>query len=98
VQIEWSQKLKLANEKSFQEFVQKMANRILQGYCRYGNPKVENKHLTRMKLELKEYVKTGNAEHLFNIANYAHLEFFMPEHKRFHYDPYAKSATRERVL
>jgi len=40
----------------------------------------------------------SNAEHLINIANYAHLECYAPEHKRFHFDNTVDSATRKRVF
>lgn len=98
MEIYWSKKLKLLNEKSFLDFVQKMANRIMQGYCRYGNPSKDKKYFTRLLLEAKEYKKTGNAEHLINIANYAHLECFAPENKEFHFDNTVDSATRKRVF
>lgn len=76
------------------DFIQKMVNRRIQGQCRYGTPKVEQKYLTRMKKELKAYQKTGNGEQLLNIANYALLEFYYPENQRFHFDANAKSVTR----
>jgi hypothetical protein len=98
LEIFWSKKLKLPNEKAFLDFVQKMANRLMQGYCRYGGPDKRHKYLSRLELELKEYKKTGNAEHLINIANYCHLECFAPENKRFHFDNTVDSATRDRVL
>lgn len=50
-----------------------------------------------MSLELKAYKKTGNEEHLLNIANYCHLESFAPENKKFHYDNTVDSVTRKRV-
>jgi hypothetical protein len=74
-----------------------MANRILQGFCRYGNPHKDKKYLTRLSLELKAYKKTGNAEHLFNIANYASLEYYAPENKKFHFNEFASSATRGKI-
>lgn len=74
-----------------------MANRILQGHARYGLPDKKAKYLTRLGLELAAYKKTGNAEHLFNVANYAVLEAEAPEHPKFHFDPLAISATRGRM-
>ncbi len=78
-------------------FVQKMANRILQGYTRYGGPDKSQKYMTRLRLELRAYKKTGNMEHLYNIANYAHLESIAPENKKFHYDDKADSVTRRYI-
>lgn len=96
--IFFSQKLKLPNEKAFNGFIQEMANRIAQGYCRYGPPKASRNYLDRMKLEMKAYEKTGNREHLRNIANYCHLEDYAPQHKKSHFDSTVKSVTRERIL
>lgn len=98
MEIFWSEKLNLPNKKAFHEFAQKMANRLMQGFCRYGGPYAKQKYMTRLTLELKEYKKTGNAEHLINIANYAHLEMCTPEHKEFHFDNTVDSATRKRVF
>ena len=98
MEIFWSSKLNLPNKQAFQDFTQKMANRIMQGFCRYGGPGKEQKYLTRLSLELRAYKKSGNAEHLINIANYAHLECYAPEHKRFHFDNTVDSATRKRVF
>jgi hypothetical protein len=97
MEIFWSEKLKLPNEKKFQEFVQKQANRLMQGFCRYGGPDKRQKYLTRLKLEVKAYERTGNAEHLINIANYAHLEEFAPENKKFHFDNTVDSVTRGKI-
>lgn len=71
-----------------------MANRIIQGHCRYGSANRRQRYLTRMRKELEAYERTGNMEHLINIANYAHLESYAPENRKFHYDPTAPSATR----
>ncbi len=95
--IFWSDKLSIPNKEAFEEFIQRMANRIMQGHCRYGAPDKRKKYMTRMEIEVKAYHRTGNAEHLYNIANYAHLECYAPEHKRFHFNSAAKSATRGKV-
>lgn len=97
MEIFWSKKLKLPNEKAFKEFIQRMANRLMQGFCRYGGPDRRQKYMTRMILEVKAYKKSGNAEQLLNIANYCHLEMYAPENKKFHFDNAVKSATRDRI-
>jgi hypothetical protein len=97
VEIYWTKKLKIKNEAGFQTFIQRMANRIAQGFARYGNPDKRKKYFTRLKLEVKAYQKTGNAEHLINIANYAHLEDEAPEHPKHHFDQSVESVTRGRV-
>lgn len=98
MEIYWTVKLKLPNEAAFKEFVQRMANRIAQGHARYGRPHKDKKYMTRMGLEIQAYRRTGNAEHLYNIANYAHLEAYAPENMKFHYDDKVGSVTRGKGL
>jgi hypothetical protein len=97
MEIFWSKKLHLPNELAFQKFVQEQANRLMQGFCRYGGPDRSQRYLTRMKKELKAYEKTGNAEHLINLANYCHLEDFAPENPKYHFDNTIGSVTRGKV-
>lgn len=84
----------MINKQEFFSFIQAMTNRIIQGHLRYGPANRRQKYLTRLEGELKMYKKTGNMEHLINIANYCHLESYAPEHPKFHFDNLAKSATR----
>jgi len=95
--IWWSAKLALAQRDTFIAFTQRMANRIMQGEARYGAAAASQCYLRRLKLELRAYVRSGNAEHLFNVANYAYLECEWPEHKHAHLDRGAESATRGKV-
>jgi hypothetical protein len=74
-----------------------MINRLAFGHYRYGEPKKSKKYFTRLKLELKEYDKTGNGEHLLNIANYCALEYIEPEHSKFHHNAFVDSVTRGKV-
>lgn len=90
----WTKKIKMPNERAFNEFLDGMAKRLIQGYCQYGAPDRDQKYLKRMQMEVMAYLRTGNAEHLFNIANYAHLEMYAPQHKRFHFDNHVDSVTR----
>jgi len=53
--------------------------------------------MTRMKLEVTAYRKSGNREHLLNIANYAWLESQAPENPKFHWDNTVDSVTRGKV-
>lgn len=71
-----------------------MANRLMQGQCRYGEPKASQNYFTRLMMETKAYKRTGNQEHLINIANYCVLESIAPENKKFHFDNTVDSATR----
>ncbi len=83
-----------SRNKKVQRWFQRLADRLSQGECRYGPGSAHQKYHTRLKLEMRAYNKTGNEEHLLNIANYCFLEANFPEHKKHHYDPYVDSATR----
>jgi hypothetical protein len=82
--------------REFQKFAQRQMNRLAVGHHRYGTRNKRRKYLTRLTKELAKYAKTGNAEQLLNIANYAFLEFGYPEHKDYHFDPGVGSVTRKR--
>ena len=94
MEIKWSDKIAIPNQTEFRLFVQGMANRLILGNLRYGAANKKQKYLDRLAKELKVYKQTGNMENLINIANYAHLESYAPQNKKFHFDPTAKSATR----
>ena len=98
MEIFFSSKLKLPNEKTFQRFLQMQANRVMQGHCRYGPPDSAKGYMTRMSRELDAYERTGNKEHLINIAVYCHLEDIAPEHPTPHLDTSVGSVTRKRTL
>lgn len=97
IRIFWSDRIKTGKRREhFPQFVQRMANRLMQGSARYGTEvRREHRYLTRMTVELKAYKRTGNAEHLHNIANYCVLESIAPEHARFHFDAGVESVARE---
>ena len=82
----------------FIKFAQQMANRLGFGYPRYEastkGPHKANRYMTRLGLEMRAYRRTGNREHLINIANYAWLESRAPENKKFHHDSTVDSVTR----
>ena len=82
---------------SFREFVQAQANRLAFGRARYGVPASDRRYHKRGGLERSAYRRTGNREHLLNIANYAWLESFAPENKKFHWDNSVDSVTREEL-
>lgn len=71
----------------FARFLQQMANRIMVGQARYGDPSEEAGYLRRLKRELRAYERTGNMEHLINVANWAYLESVCPtDPVKFHFD------------
>jgi hypothetical protein len=92
----WSSITSQSRMLSFGLFVQRMANRIQAGEVRYGAPQLRKQYKSRMEFEVAAYHKTGNMEHLLNIANYAWLESEKPQHKKFHFDTGADSATRDK--
>lgn len=87
----------IPNQKAFEKFVQAMAFRIIQGHFRYGAPQKRKLYLTRAIKELEVYEKTGNGEHLYNAANYCHLEMYKPQNPKFHLDNTVDSVTRGKV-
>ena len=96
MEVFWSEKFKIptAMRDHYNLFMNAMSKRILQGHARYGLPDAEKKYATRMQKEVLAYLYTGNAEHLYNIANYAWLESLRPQHKKFHFDATVNSVTR----
>ena len=96
--IRFPDSIKLDHEatQGFKQFLQNMADRYMVGGVRYGKPANIRKYLSRLKTELKSYEKTGNIEHLLNVANYAFLESHAPERKKVHHDPTVDSVTRKK--
>ena len=93
-----SEKIRLPHPERFVSFLQQLANRWIQGHARWGAPHAGRLYLTRLAAELAQYRKTGNTEHLLNVAVYCHLEMEFPEHPRSHLDTSAESATRKARL
>lgn len=78
-------------------FLQAVVRRAGVGNLRYGEAATRKQYLTRMKKELRAYTKTGNGEHLFNVAAYAWLETLRPQHRAFHLNALAESVTRKEM-
>jgi len=89
--------LPLSVSRHAQGFMQRQVNRLQVGEQRYGKPDARKLYMTRLSNEVDAYVKTGNAEHLINAANYCLLEAVAPEHRKFHYDNTVESVTRRLV-
>lgn len=85
------------HQEELRKFLQGMTNRLCHGAAQYGQPAAWQLYLKRLKLEVKAYEKTGNMEHLMNIANYAWLESVAPQNPKFHFDNTRASVTRGRV-
>lgn len=81
----------------FEIFIHKMAARIQVGEFRYGIPNKRKNYMTRIFMEFEAYRKSGNSEHLLNIANYCILETIAPENKKHHSDNTVDSVTRGRI-
>ena len=93
IKIRWSDKSP-CDPKQFTEFCQRMANRLIVGEWRYGKANSRQRYMSRLRKELKAYEKSGNAEQLVNIANYAFLEMIQPEHPQAHFNNLVRSRTR----
>ena len=78
-QTEWSE-----------EFECLMRNRLLMGRFRYGKmggpAKGKFDHVASMIQRLRLYQKTGNLEHLVDVANIALVKFVAPNHPHAHFD------------
>ena len=70
-------------------FVTGMQNRVLLAGFRYGRfadpEKSKYDFLKGMEKKLAAYKRTGNTEHLFDLANYAMLEWIWPSHPDAHF-------------
>ena len=96
MEVYWNEKMAglQRNKKSVQEFFNALSKRLAQGHARYGRPESRKAYLDRIGLELKAYRRTGNMEHLYNIANYCWLESETPQNPKFHYNQSVDSVTR----
>jgi hypothetical protein len=78
----------LATEFS-ESFAQFMRNRMVASFFKYGPAKAaypgKVDALESLRLRLKRYEETGNAEWLVDAANFAMLEFMLPRHPRAHF-------------
>ncbi len=77
-------------KKDFSEdFVQKMKNRILVSHYKYGwvedtYPELADA-IACLEQRLEMFKKTGNTEHLVDVANFAMIEFMLPRHPKAHF-------------
>lgn len=82
LQTEYSEKFDSLRKKAMQ-----------MSYYKYGKVKDNYKSyklvsaIGSLEMRLREYQKTGNAEYLIDIANFAMIEFMYPQHKDSHYKP-----------
>lgn len=79
---------------AFSDFIQSMANRIGFGSVRYDPPSSDQQYMHLIQKEFRAYKRTGNCEHLYNIANYCYLETVAPGNKKFHFKADVKSIRR----
>jgi hypothetical protein len=88
-----SDRLRVPFEREFSQFLQRMAARRDQGHAAYGTSRATKRYLSRLGRELDAYKRTGNQEHLLNVAVYAWLESVRPEREETHFDPAVASVT-----
>lgn len=78
-----------------------MKNRLLVGRFRYGRMDDESKgdydHIGSIRKRLDLYVKSGNKEHLVDIANLCLVEFVHCKHPDAHFDAQDDSEHCKRI-
>ena len=71
------------------DFVQKMQNRMLMSFYKYGpvaqNAKLGNDAIKDLKKRLGLYEESGNTEWLIDVGNFAMIEFMFPRHPNAHF-------------
>lgn len=90
----WPNRVQLVNRAEFEQFVNMMLVRVVQGQPRYGAPDRRKMYYDRAIRELKKYKVTGNMEQLINAANYCWLESVAPQNPNFHFDNTVRSVIR----
>lgn len=73
-----------------EDFVQKMRNRIVVSHYKYGwmsltYPEIGDA-IASLEERLELYKKTGNTEHLVDVANFAMIEYLHPRHPNAHFE------------
>lgn len=72
-----------------EDFVQKMRNRIVVSHYKYGWMRDSYPELADAIASLEErlelFKKTGNLEHLIDVANFAMIEYMYPKHANAHF-------------
>lgn len=91
--IFYPEKPSLPHFREWYEFLRTITNYMINGHCRYGEPKKTQLYLDSLTEELKRYKRSGNREHLINIAVYCWLEMVAPQHNNHHWKDTEKSAT-----
>lgn len=84
-------------DQALDSFVSQMRYRLHIGQHRYGSADRRQLYWKRLLLETAAFKRTGNAEHLYNIANYCLLESLTPSHPKYHVDSKVESVTRGKL-
>lgn len=73
-----------------ESFTTLMKNRMIVSYYKYGGVKQTYPELADaiacLEQRLDLYKKTGNLEHLVDVANFAMIEFMQPRHPGAHFE------------
>lgn len=71
------------------DFEQLMKNRLMMGALRYGGMQKPCNgaefNTDQIVARVSRYIKTGNAEHLVDVANFALVEFVQKLHPNYHF-------------
>lgn len=92
LQIEWPDGVPV--DQFSLDFVQKMANRMVQGYAKYGPIERVRRDVDRIKSlqqRLDKYRETGNSEWLVDAGNMAMIQFILDGPENFHATPTEES-------
>jgi len=83
------------------DFLQGMVTRMATSYHKYGHIKINYPDtmdaVAMLRDRLDMYLKTGNLEWLMDVANYAMIEFMLPNASRFppHNPPHFRATSAE---
>jgi DNA/RNA-binding domain of Phe-tRNA-synthetase-like protein len=73
-----------------EEFIDKMKNRMITSYYKYGKVadnygKQKRDAIKNLEKRIRKYQETGNTEWLIDAANFTMIEFMYPQHENAHF-------------
>lgn len=73
------------------KFHERMRQAMAVSYHKYGPVKEAYPHkvnaIASLEKRLRLYKETGNADYLVDVANFAMIEFMLPDHESYHDNP-----------
>lgn len=81
------------------EFLQGMADRMAVSFHKYGSVGAADiDFAASIRQRIEKYQETGNTEWLMDVANFAMIEFMVPQHADAHYRPTDSDESPGRTL